>query len=417
MFFTSLLFGAVHIWPPQVANAFCLGVVLHLIVLWTHSLWLSMLFHALNNLAAFALVKLCLDNTFNIMAADGDVPVPGRLTMISLLTVVVLGSLLYRSRPRWIDAEGNSWTPGFVSPESPPAAALCTRRPQPLGIKSLVAAVLVLLVFGRVFANTVQSWIGLSWCNSALGHFAAGDQEKAFDKFEAALQWDPQLAQVRRSRATIYNTTERFDEAIADCTTILDRDPGDAEAYRIRARAFGGKGNNDRAIADCNVAIRLDPNSQEAYRIRTHALLETNRFDEAIDDCTQALRLGLDDNPDDFYTCRAFAFEALGKHRQAIEDCDRAIAVNEREGHAYSIRGRAHHAQKKYRIAIADFDRSIELMPDWAFNYLYRGKSLREMSKYQQAIRDVSEFIRLAPDAPEGNQLLEELHQAQGDDP
>jgi membrane protease YdiL (CAAX protease family) len=125
---TSLLFGLMHIDPPQAVAACALGVALHYAYLTTRSLLIPMLMHFLNN-AAVALVSSSNGPYVPPLAALDRATANGPLVpgLTALLLLVVVGYALYASRARLVPlaADGTvSWQPAFTGVEYPPPGGM-----------------------------------------------------------------------------------------------------------------------------------------------------------------------------------------------------------------------------------------------------------------------------------------------------
>jgi len=112
---TAVLFGLVHIDPVQAVGVIAIGAILQLVYLATRSIIAPMLLHTINNALAFAMARAEF-----LLEADH---VPAPLLATSMLAIIPLAMLLYTSRSRWITAEGEQWSPGYVTAESPPESA------------------------------------------------------------------------------------------------------------------------------------------------------------------------------------------------------------------------------------------------------------------------------------------------------
>src|SRR5262249_37950072 len=118
--FTSILFGLVHIDPISIGVITILGLVLHVVYLCTKTLLAPILLHLLYNLAVLALRKLWLEETLVPANNDGTMLIPMPLWWMAVGLIVILIVVLILTRTRWITAEGEEWSPGYVSAEMPP---------------------------------------------------------------------------------------------------------------------------------------------------------------------------------------------------------------------------------------------------------------------------------------------------------
>ncbi len=154
--FTSILFGVLHAPEPrQMIYAPVMGVVLHLIYLWTRSLLMPMLVHTLNNslsaLSSWAEQSHQSPNWVKATNAAGDKPsyLLVYAGAVILMTAVFAG--LYRSRARLMSIDGGPppWQPAYPGVEYPPpySGTFVSRPLQPslqalgLGLLGFVAFV------------------------------------------------------------------------------------------------------------------------------------------------------------------------------------------------------------------------------------------------------------------------------------
>lgn len=147
---TSLLFGVMHINPAQSVAVIPLGVALHFIYLTTRSLWAPMLLHFLNN--AWAVYALKSEGTPSLHDAILPDRLPLPLLTVSLTTATALFLLLWQTRTRYVQPDGDDWTPGYGSLESPDPAAewLQTVRARPRALLVVCSAICVLGFLGVV---------------------------------------------------------------------------------------------------------------------------------------------------------------------------------------------------------------------------------------------------------------------------
>jgi hypothetical protein len=158
---TSFLFGLVHGYPLQIMTAAILGVVLHLVYLWTKSLLAPMLLHFLNNL--FAMICMRYSETLpipgvSVMEQDGAmIYTPVGLVAASLGISGLLLVLVWQSRSRWQAEDGSPWKFGYVTAEAPGDAAARLHSP-PLNLALLAAAFISYGGLIWLLHTTIQQW-------------------------------------------------------------------------------------------------------------------------------------------------------------------------------------------------------------------------------------------------------------------
>ncbi len=137
---TSVLFGAMHIQPLHVIITTLLGLVLHATYLWTGSLIAPMLLHMAYNCESVFFEIQARNNNFQLPAGNH---LPPALAVTAFLATAGLGLLLYRSRVRWVLADGTDWAPTFTMVQPPPVRVTA----QPFGTVLPMVVCLYYLLF------------------------------------------------------------------------------------------------------------------------------------------------------------------------------------------------------------------------------------------------------------------------------
>lgn len=158
---TSLLFAAMHVFPPQVLALLPLAVFIHVSYIATRSFWAPVLVHFLNN--GLAVVALSMMQELPKSAQQLDSPQFSALMLLSSgFCVAMLMVSLWRSRVQFVDGEGSEWTPGYPAvewpPEELPLYARC--RPTELADWAPAAVGLGVFVLGKLLhgALALEGW-------------------------------------------------------------------------------------------------------------------------------------------------------------------------------------------------------------------------------------------------------------------
>lgn len=118
---TSILFGLIHMDPPQVLATALLAVPFHVLYLAGKSIWLPILAHGLNNALAFLLMRLPSDSPWRLVLGGDDYALlPPQVFVAALLAFLCLLWWAVSMRVRWLLPSGQQWWPGYVTAESPP---------------------------------------------------------------------------------------------------------------------------------------------------------------------------------------------------------------------------------------------------------------------------------------------------------
>lgn len=136
VFWTSLLFAMLHMYPVHVAAVFPMGIMMHIIYLTTRTLWAPILFHFLNN---------SLASIYTYAGQTGEESsAPWWLALIGFAYAIGTSCVLWRYRTRYLDETGREFDPGYHSVEAPPAESPYRRTARESLLVGSLAGVLLL---------------------------------------------------------------------------------------------------------------------------------------------------------------------------------------------------------------------------------------------------------------------------------
>ena len=201
----------------------------------------------------------------------------------------------------------------------------------------------------------------------------------AIKHYTAALQLNPDLAEIYHNRGTLQSLLGHPENAIADWDAALARNPDFTEAYFNRAAAKSTLGDFEGGIVDCSTAIERNPDAAPAYYNRAQARMELKQYTEGIADYDKALSIGLSkaDSYGAYYN-RALAKYLLGLDTAAQGDEAEAIRL--------------------YHAAIPDYTKAIQVAPDPSLasrNYNNRGYAKYLIAEYESADGNMEEAREL----------------------
>ncbi|MCP5042485.1 MAG: tetratricopeptide repeat protein [bacterium] len=149
-------------------------------------------------------------------------------------------------------------------------------------------------------------------------HLEAGDFQQALDIYDAALASGNQSADIWALRANALTLLKRFDEAVADYTTSLEKEER-AQTYFWRGEAYTWIDEHDKAENDYTRALGLEPDFLEAQAGRGNVFLFAKQdYGRAIVDYSEVLRR----SPNDCNSLsgRYKALIAAGREAEALPD-------------------------------------------------------------------------------------------------
>ena len=254
--------------------------------------------------------------------------------------------------------------------------------------------------------------------------------EAAIKHYTAALQLNPDLAELYHNRGTLQNLLGHPESALADWDAALARNPDFTEAYFNRAAAKTTLGDFEGGIVDCSTAIERNPDAAPAYYNRAQARMGLKQYTEGIEDYDKALSIGLSEaDAYGAYYNRALAkyllgldkaaqgdeAEAIRLYHAAIPDYTKAIKVAPDPSLAsrnYNNRGYAKYliaecesadgnmeaAREFYEAAMIDSETAIKRDRKNAYAYCTRAVTKIAFDAHEDAIKDFDSAIKLKPD-------------------
>ena len=94
-----------------------------------------------------------------------------------------------------------------------------------------------------------------------------------------AIEEAPESAETCISRAVLYYSKGKYDQAISDYTKAIEIKPGDAKTFYNRGNAYNAKGQFDEAISDYIKAIEDHKISLAEYDMIIHQATEDGNID------------------------------------------------------------------------------------------------------------------------------------------
>jgi tetratricopeptide (TPR) repeat protein len=203
---------------------------------------------------------------------------------------------------------------------------------------------------------------------------------------------------LRYNRGQVNAALGRFDEAVADYTTVIADDPNYAEYHFDRGNLLHRLGRDDEALADYEMAIRLSPPFQEAYYNRGD--LRMSRGDPAGALADFGYVLDLDPEFVDAYVNRAGILLAAGDLEAAHRDAVAGLQRDPGNPYLHVVLGQVGAERGDHASARAAFDRAVEAAPDLLVARSGRAAVRYELGDLDGAVADLERVVELAPDDP-----------------
>jgi Tfp pilus assembly protein PilF len=169
------------------------------------------------------------------------------------------------------------------------------------------------------------------WHHSLAREYAAdGDPQAALWHLDRLIKAAPADLELRRFRARLLAELERWREAEADYSVVIEREPDNWDARFRRGQALLQESQYAAAITDFSAALRDDPRHAMVLGHRAWAYYKQGQNTRAVADCDIAIALD-PILPLAYYT-RGLAYKELGRLPEGDADSRRAAALDPRFG-------------------------------------------------------------------------------------
>ena len=177
----------------------------------------------------------------------------------------------------------------------------------------------------------IMEAVGELHCDRAYCYLHLGDNGKAIEDFDAAIELMPENADFYCARASAHVHMDDHGKAMGDLETATALDSSSTNVLFVRAVSHFNRGELYRAREDSAQAIRLSPYRGDLYCVRGRSHLHLGDHASAIVDLDRAIEL----EPQDdavfqldgplAYVCRGLAHTLLGDNTTAKRDYRKAL--------------------------------------------------------------------------------------------
>ncbi|MBK8137666.1 MAG: tetratricopeptide repeat protein [Chloroflexi bacterium] len=239
-----------------------------------------------------------------------------------------------------------------------------------------------------------------------------GKNQTACELLEAALQREPDNAQLWGKYGQSLRRMRRLDEALVAYTRAIELDSADAWAWGGRGLTLGEFGKHGEALDSFDKALAMNQEDPWLWYNRAEELLALNRPHEALDSLQQALKR----RPDhaESWAKRGQALRKLGDLEGALAAFDRAVQVNGSYAWAWNGRALTLRELRRREEALASYQRAVREDPHNIWYRINQIDLLLDMRQAQEALQVAAALVEVAPDngvvwARQG-QVLRRLH-------
>ena len=222
--------------------------------------------------------------------------------------------------------------------------------------------------------------------------------EDAITDLKSAIERKPRAYQAYVNLAQAYRRLGKMDLALEQLDRAVELEPGLAHLYRLRARLRLERNESPLALADFDQAIERE-NTRSPYQVDDHVergrlLLTGGKYAEALSSFNAALSLQTDHSQGQ--RLRAETLFRLGRFDEVIKAFDHYLEAGKPQESVYRGRGLARAELGQYPGAIDDFTKALELHPTSAVQ-AYRGWTHLVVDAPKLALRDFELAVELDP--------------------
>jgi tetratricopeptide (TPR) repeat protein len=230
----------------------------------------------------------------------------------------------------------------------------------------------------------------------ALVYQQQGRPDEALAALTAAIDRQPDRADLYRKRARLHARRQEIDPALHDLKDAIRLEvpgsPAQAAHHSERGRLLHGTGRLEEALAAYDAALKIFPNDPETHRLRVDVLLKLKRYKEVINSCDGYLASGPPSA--DLHALRGLARVARKDLPGAISDYTQALALQPETPQVLVDRGLAYLLSAAPRLAYRDFDEAIQLDPSFGDAYAGRGNARVLLGQHREAVADALKALR-----------------------
>ena len=235
-----------------------------------------------------------------------------------------------------------------------------------------------------------QTLARLSGLAAVKCYAAVGDNPNSFallDRLQARFPNDPDV---------LYTSAKLHMKAFNDSTyAMFQRTPSSYRVHELSAEIFETQNRYSDAIAEYRKAIQLNPNAPDLHFRLGRALLLASHNPEALEQAAAEFRSELKLSPEDG-ACE-FQLGQIAQVQGNTEDgkshFERAVSLSPNFVQALIALGKLNSEEKKYSEAISQLSRATELQPSneaahYALLTAYRNAGEMDKAKAEKAILD-----------------------------
>lgn len=230
---------------------------------------------------------------------------------------------------------------------------------------------------------------GVKDFNQGLSYGRHEEYEQAVNAFNKAEAEGFKAFELFLFRGQAYHEIKRYVEAEADASRAVALQPMNGYAYQLRAAIYQSTERWEDAIKDLSTGVTIASKELAAklYQARGIINLRLARRKEALDDLSQALSLG-NATPVVYYK-RGRTYTELSRYSEAIQDFSEALKRQQNHYKSRLNRGWVNGCIGEFDKSIHDFDHLLSNTPEDVLVHGLRGWARLESNDVEGGLSDL----------------------------
>ncbi|GCE24160.1 tetratricopeptide repeat protein [Dictyobacter kobayashii] len=208
----------------------------------------------------------------------------------------------------------------------------------------------------------------------------------AIDDLTSFIQRFPDFVPALIERAYIYKTAGQFQLALADADQAIMHEQQEASYFAIRSEIHKALKNYSAASADLQQALQLEPNNSLYWSNLSDVQCACLNYAEALNSINRAIEFAPDHSS--YYVSRGIIYRDLKRYEESMVDMEHGQQLDPASAYAYLLQSNLCREMGLYTEALQLANRAIELQPEDQGGYTYRAMTYHLQGQHQRALND-----------------------------
>jgi len=220
--------------------------------------------------------------------------------------------------------------------------------------------------------------------------------DDAIKEFKIASALDPLDASAHNGLGIVYARMGRSDDAVEELQTALHLNPNNIKAHYNLGNVYDRLGRQDDAVRELQTAVKLDPEHSKAHYELGLIYEKQQRLDDAAGEIEQAIKLG----PEDAcatHNSLGVIYLQQQHFQEAAAEFETALHFNPNYIEAFNNLGLLYRRQNRLQEAATEFQNILRISPNYADAHNNLGIIYALAGKFDDATAQFQDALKLNP--------------------